>query len=445
MKTVRSRSALGVSVFVIVGLLLLTQVAGAAPQAQQIEAPSQTLISYQGTLTDENGSPINATVTMKFALYDAGSGGNLKWGTESQNVVVTDGLFHVRLGSVLPVNPAALTGDLWLNIIVNNEQLAPRELLTSVPYAVEAGTLPPDAATRGSLQVNGNLFQVVGQNWMGRIDQVRTDEQGREHRWTFWHMNQEYGMNSFQLYEYRKDSSGVACGGNPDDGAICAQRLKIDSGGNMCIGCGEGGDLTVNGNGDFIGSGTFGGATFREGAMNLQSIAVPLTFRESDGSGAGSLWRMPLDGTNLRFDSSDNGTDFSAFHTALTMYPNGTVGCGAITENNLQTEKERAAGGSDRFEEGDVLCWGIDQLEKCTAANDRLVQAVADSNGRPIVIGAEVVKVLGPVKRGDILVASSVPGYAMVNNDPVSGSVIAQALEDLDGKQGIIKAMIRKW
>ena len=33
----------------------------------------------------------------------------------------------------------------------------------------------------------------------------------------------------------------------------------------------------------------------------------------------------------------------------------------------------------------------------------------------------------------------------MVNNNPTSGSVIAQALEDFDGEQGIVKAMIRKW
>ena len=104
-----------------------------------------------------------------------------------------------------------------------------------------------------------------------------------------------------------------------------------------------------------------------------------------------------------------------------------------------------AAGHIDRFEEGDVLCWAVDRLEKCSTANDPLVQAVADVEGRPIVIGAEVIKVLGPVRMGDILVASTVPGYAMVNSNPRSGAVIAQALEDFDGEQGLIWAMIRKF
>ena len=136
-------------------------------------------------------------------------------------------------------------------------------------------------------------------------------------------------------------------------------------------------------------------------------------------------------------------------HNTLTLHDDvnisGSVSCGAYIESNLQTEQQKQEGSINRFEEGDVLCWGIDQLELCSTANDRLVQAVADAQGRPIVLGAEVVKVLGPVQRGDILVAADVPGYAMVNDDPVSGSVIAQALEAFQGEQGVIKAMIRKW
>ena len=122
----------------------------------------------------------------------------------------------------------------------------------------------------------------------------------------------------------------------------------------------------------------------------------------------------------------------------------GSVSCGAVVESNLQTEAERAADQIVRFEEGDVLCWGDGQLELCAAANDRLVQAVADPDGRPIVIGAEVIKVLGPVQRGDYLVSSHVPGYAMASPSPTFGIVIAQALEDLHGERGLVKAMIRK-
>jgi hypothetical protein len=39
-------------------------------------------------------------------------------------------------------------------------------------------------------------------------------------------------------------------------------------------------------------------------------------------------------------------------------------------------------------------------------------------------------------------VASNAAGYAMVNNAPAPGTVIAKALEAFDGEQGVIKAMI---
>ena len=224
------------------------------------------------------------------------------------------------------------------------------------------------------------------QGGMGHIELRRTDEETKDHFWRLWHMNQTYGMNSLQVWEYRNDSNGNSCTGNPDDGAICNPRLTIEQGGNVCIGCGSasGGNLEV--------------------AHSLQ------------------------------------------VHGELNMNGNSIVNCGALTEANLQTPEEITAGGSDRFEEGDVLCWSAkaQRLERCVTPGDPLVQAVADSGGRPIVIGAEAVKVVGPVHHGDYLVASIFTGYTMTSPTPSFGSVIAQALEDFSGERGIIKAMIRK-
>lgn len=123
----------------------------------------------------------------------------------------------------------------------------------------------------------------------------------------------------------------------------------------------------------------------------------------------------------------------------------GSVSHGALIENNLQTPDELAAGYIDRFSEGDVLCWGSNRLELCNQSNNLLVQAVADKKGKPIIVGAEIVKVVGSVQRGDLLVASDIAGYAIVNNNPSPGAVIAQALEDFAGQRGLIKAMIHKF
>jgi hypothetical protein len=128
----------------------------------------------------------------------------------------------------------------------------------------------------------------------------------------------------------------------------------------------------------------------------------------------------------------------------LDMNGNSAINCGALTEAGLQTNEELAAKQIVRFEEGDVLCWGGGRLEKCAQIGDPEVQGVADKSGRPIVIGAELIKVVGPVTKGDFLVASGVPGYAVAMQSPAFGTVIAQALEDFGGEAGIIKAMIRK-
>ena len=122
----------------------------------------------------------------------------------------------------------------------------------------------------------------------------------------------------------------------------------------------------------------------------------------------------------------------------------GNISCGAYIESNLQTPQESESETIERFEEGDVLCWSPKEsrLEQCSLANDRLVVAVASKAGKPIVMGAENIKVLGPVQAGDILVASGIPGYAAANNDPPPGTVIAKAMEDFNGDRGLILAMI---
>lgn len=72
--------------------------------------------------------------------------------------------------------------------------------------------------------------------------------------------------------------------------------------------------------------------------------------------------------------------------------------------------------------QGDFLCWETGQLEVYHQSEDRTVHAVADEFGKPIVLGAEVVKVLGPVRNGDLLVASNIPGYAIAENEPLPGT-----------------------
>ena len=52
-------------------------------------------------------------------------------------------------------------------------------------------------------------------------------------------------------------------------------------------------------------------------------------------------------------------------------------------------------------------------------------------------------KVIGSVEKGDILVTSAIPGYAIVNNDPKAGRIIGKALENKDSKdRGIVEISV---
>lgn len=98
-------------------------------------------INYQGRLTDTSGNPITATLPMQFRVWDALAGGGLlwfeTWDVPNPQVVMTNGIFSVQLGTNAPIPPALFsTGvDRYLEIVVNGETLTPRQKLSSVGWA----------------------------------------------------------------------------------------------------------------------------------------------------------------------------------------------------------------------------------------------------------------------------------------------------------------------
>lgn len=81
---------------------------------------------------------------MVFSLFEMASGGTVCW-TESHSggnaVNVTDGLFDVLLGSILPIDSNCLANTAFLQMSVNNETLSPRQLLADVAHSVTTDSL----------------------------------------------------------------------------------------------------------------------------------------------------------------------------------------------------------------------------------------------------------------------------------------------------------------
>ncbi|MGC9315259.1 MAG: hypothetical protein ACP5G4_06495 [bacterium] len=98
-------------------------------------------LKYQGKLTDPAGNALSGDVDIVFRLFDVESGGAALW-TESHSgasaVTVTNGLFDVTLGESSPMNALLFDVPYWIELEVDGEVLAPREEISSVPYAHRA-------------------------------------------------------------------------------------------------------------------------------------------------------------------------------------------------------------------------------------------------------------------------------------------------------------------
>jgi len=120
----------------IILLLILSLFVGLAP------AKVPQVINYQGKVTDPSGDPIaDGTYGMGFSMYDDSTGGNMLWSESHPSVQVTGGLFNVLLGSDFPITPEILNeSDIFLNIKVDVENIAPRTRIVASPYAIRAHT-----------------------------------------------------------------------------------------------------------------------------------------------------------------------------------------------------------------------------------------------------------------------------------------------------------------
>lgn len=137
-------------------MLVWAQTAGAFP-ALDSSAVSTGTIAYQGRLADSGGNPLTTTVNMTFRLYNAATGGTPLWSedwTGPNGVQVSDGLFNVMLGSLTAIPQSVISGNptLFLGITAGtDDEMAPRVQLGSVPFAVQALTVPNGSVTTSKL------------------------------------------------------------------------------------------------------------------------------------------------------------------------------------------------------------------------------------------------------------------------------------------------------
>ncbi|MDP2989477.1 MAG: hypothetical protein Q8O57_02800, partial [Kiritimatiellota bacterium] len=123
---------------IMIGAILLAM-------ASALPAATTGQINYQARLLDADGRVVNDTVSLAFKLYDAATAGNLLWSEAHAGVVVADGLYSVALGSTTPIPASVFTLDgIYLELAINSETMAPRQLITSAGQALVARTVMGD-------------------------------------------------------------------------------------------------------------------------------------------------------------------------------------------------------------------------------------------------------------------------------------------------------------
>ena len=133
------------------------------------EVPGE--MTFSGVLTDENGQPLNETLSVTLNLYDAPTGGNTLW-TETKSVAVTKGFLNVTVGDTNPIDANLIDGEtaLFLGVTIgDDEEMSPRQAITSVPYATRASTVENvtgDISPR-SVSVGGQLIIDENGDWVG--------------------------------------------------------------------------------------------------------------------------------------------------------------------------------------------------------------------------------------------------------------------------------------
>ena len=95
-------------------------------------------LSYQGLLIKANGSPVSdGSYRIKFRFFNTRTEGDLLW-EENQNVDIKDGVINATLGLETPIDFSS--EESYLEIIVEDIPLSPRQAMTSVLYSIKSDT-----------------------------------------------------------------------------------------------------------------------------------------------------------------------------------------------------------------------------------------------------------------------------------------------------------------
>lgn len=222
---------------------------------------------------------------------------------------------------------------------------------------------------------------------------------------------------------------------------------------------------TVVQDGDGLYKGLFGGPTVLGalvktgsntwGVVEYTSAATASTIVSRDASGNFSGNTI---NAGTQYNLNGNKILDAASGTAV-VYGTWTLGASATLEATYAADLAEYYEGDKSYEVGTVLMLGGDrEVTLAKGEGTRAVAGVVSNNAAYIMNGAcpgeknlialqgrVPCKVIGKIKKGDLLVVSMIPGVAMASEDPKTGSIIGKAIQDYDSDRiGLIEVMVGK-
>ena len=427
--------------------------ASATLTTPNIGAATGTSLSVTGTITGAShvGSVVSVTGTI--------TGGNLATGgTASATGNITGG--NVLTGGLVSATATITGGNLATGGTVsatgnitggNISATAHTGTTVSVSGTITGGNL----ATGGTVSATGNI---TGNYILGNVSQASgfPATYGNSNVATYL---AAFGSNTISTTG--TITSGNITGGNVLTGGLVSATGNI-TGGNISAtthtgttvsvtGTVTGGNLatggTVSATGNvsgnyFLGNGSAltGVSVSSVGTLSSLSVTGTITVNSSNGATA-----IANGGTNGSGNIGASGATFNTVYakattaqyadlaekyTADAAYAPGTVlvfgGTAEVTVNAADADTKVA--GVVSTDPGFIMNEGLDS---------EFVASVALTGRVPTFV-------VGPVKKGDLMVAAGL-GRARAEADPRVGSVIGKALEDFEGTEGTIEVVVGRF
>ena len=193
------------------------------------------------------------------------------------------------------------------------------------------------------------------------------------------------------------------------------------------------------------------------GANTGKTTAGQVGIVTADGASASSVVPAVFSSIGMVPDTDNTYDIGSATKKYKDVY--ATLFRGTATESYYADLAENYLSDAE-YAPGTVIEFGGDaEVTQSTTHGTHRVAGVVSTNPAHLMNshceGANVIavalqgrvpcNVIGKVAKGDMLVASNIPGYAVVNNTPAVGSVIGKALgTKLDGDRGTVEVVVGK-